>query len=107
MKMTDEQILHDPLHLAEPLTEADWRPREGLDEASLVLLPEQPQYEALLAAVYDPMSSEDQEACDEVGGDPVHQEVDHQDPGGDEEHSTVEVHRLSLCCAHIRGHSLG
>ena len=36
--MSDEEVLHDPLHLTEALTEADRRAGEGLDEACLVLL---------------------------------------------------------------------
>ena len=106
MEVSDEQVLHHSLHLTEALAEADWGPGERLDEASLVLLSEQSQYEALLAAVNDPVRSVHQDTCDQLSGDSVHQEVHHQDPGGDEQHSSIKIHRLSLRGAHICGHSL-
>ena len=60
MEVTEKQILHDPLHLTEALAEADWRPRERLDEASLVLLSIKPEDEALLAGINNSVRPETQ-----------------------------------------------
>ena len=48
-ELLDEEVPHDPLHLAEPRGEGGGLVGEGLDEARLVLLPEQTQDEGLLA----------------------------------------------------------
>ena len=62
--MFEEQVLHDSLHLAEALAEGHRGPGESLDEAGLVLLPEQPEDKALLAGVDDSVRPETQhEAC--------------------------------------------
>ena len=47
------------------------------------------------------MGPVDHQSIDQVGGDPVHQEVHHKDPGGDEEDPSIEVHGLPLCRADV------
>ena len=71
------------------LFECSRRRAEGLDESGLVLLPEQPQYEALLARLCRLVSSDDEDAGDEADGQPLHQHVHHQDPRGHEEHAAL------------------
>ena len=60
MEVAEEEVLHDPLHLTEALAEADWRPGESLDEASLVLLPIKPEDETLLTGINNSVSPETQ-----------------------------------------------
>ena len=73
------------------LLEGPWRRAEGLDESGLVLLPEQPQYEALLARLCRLLRPHDEDAGDEVDWQPLHQHVDHENPRGDEEDAALLV----------------
>ena len=73
------------------LFECSRRRTEGLDESGLVLLSEQPQYEALLARLRRLVRPDDEDAGDEVDGKPLHEHVDHEDPRGDEEHAALQV----------------
>ena len=73
------------------LSEGPRRRAEGLDEPGLVLLPKQPQYEALLTRLCRLVAPDDEDAGDEVDGQPLHQHVHHEDPRGDEEHTALQV----------------
>ena len=60
MQVPEKQVLHNSLHLTKALAETDRRAGERLDEASLVLLSVQPEYEAFLTGIYDSVRSERQ-----------------------------------------------
>lgn len=63
IELLDKEIPHHSLHLAETGGEGCGLVSEGLDEARLVLLPEQTENEGLLTGLNDFMSAIHKDAC--------------------------------------------
>lgn len=63
VELLDKEIPHHTLHLAETGGEGCGLVSEGLDEARLVLLPEQTENEGLLTGLNDFMSAIHKDAC--------------------------------------------
>lgn len=91
VQLFHEQIAHSALDVTITDGELLGAVREGLDEASLVPLPEQTQCERLLAALDDVVRTQHKYACDQFDGNALLEQINHKDASRNELQTALQI----------------
>lgn len=95
IQLFDKQIAHSALDVTITDGKLLGTVREGLDEASLVALPEQAQCKRLLAALDDVVRTQHKYAGDQFDGYALLEQIHHKDSRGNELQTALQIDTFS------------